>query len=190
MESSGEPPKPHHHPKTDPTHKKGLRTVATIEFLKGIGGGLLGFGFVSLVHKDVWDITESVMEFLHINPDRRWAQMILDRADQVTDQQLLMIAAGFFAYATLRVIEAYGLWKTRIWAEWLAILSGLVYLPFEVHELIRKATPLKWALLLINLALVSYVAYIRFSEKRLERRVQAQAAGELTSSSDFPLRHD
>ncbi|PYX87555.1 MAG: DUF2127 domain-containing protein [Acidobacteria bacterium] len=160
--------------KNDPGHKKGLRTVATIEFLKGIGGVLLGVGFLSLVHKDVWDITARVMEFLHINPDRHWAQVILDRADQVTDHQLLMVAAGFFAYSTLRFIEAYGLWKTRIWAEWLAILSGLLYLPFELHELLRKATPLKWALLVINLALVSYVAYVRFSAKRLERQVRAQ----------------
>ena len=174
MEPLSEPHKPHPHPKTDPTHKKGLRTVATIEFLKGIGGGLLGFGFLALVHKDVWDVTESVMEFLHINPDRHWAQMILDRADQVTDNWLLLVAGAFFTYATVRLIEAYGLWKTRVWAEWLAIFSGLLYLPFEIHELIHKATPLKWGLLLVNLALVSYVAYIRFSERRLERHVRTQ----------------
>lgn len=170
MEASGEPNKPDTNHKSDPSHKKGLRAVASIEFLKGIFAVLVGIGFLALVHKDVWGITESVMEFLRINPDRHWAQVLLDRADQVTDHQLLMVAAGFFAYSTLRFVEAYGLWKTRIWAEWLAILSGLLYLPFELHELLRKATPLKWALLVINLVLVSYIAYIRFSAKRMERR--------------------
>jgi uncharacterized membrane protein (DUF2068 family) len=174
MEPSGEPKKIDPNHKSDPSHKKGLRTVATIEFLKGILGVVLGIGVLSLVHKDVWDITANVMQFLHINLDRRWAQAVLDRVDQITDNQLLMLAAGCFAYSTLRFIEAYGLWKTRIWAEWLAILSGLLYLPAEVHELVRKATPLKWAFLVINLALVSYVAYVRFSGKRLERQVRAQ----------------
>lgn len=164
------PPPPHHTPRTDPGHKKGLRAVASIEFSKGVSGVLLGIGFLALVHKDVWDITERVMEFLHINPDRHWAQVVLDRADQVTDRQLMTVAIGFFAYSTLRFIEAYGLWRTRIWAEWLAILSGLVYLPFEINELLRRATPFKWALLLLNIVMVSYVAYVRLSGRRAEKR--------------------
>jgi uncharacterized membrane protein (DUF2068 family) len=174
MESTGEPQKTHNPPKTDPGHKKGLRTVATIEFLKGVGGVLLGFGFLALVHKDVWDITARIMEFLHINLDRHWAQVVLDWADQVTDSRLLWVAAGFFAYSTLRFVEAYGLWRTRVWAEWLAILSGLLYLPYEVYELVHKASLLKFAFLLINLVLVSYVAFVRLSGRRLERHLQAQ----------------
>lgn len=172
--SQGQPEKQGIIHKSDPAHKKGLRTVAGIEFTKGAAGVLFGIGFVALVHKDVWDIVESLMEFLHIDPDRRWAQVLLDRADQVTDSQLWMLAILLFAYSTLRFVEAYGLWKTRIWAEWLAILSGLVYLPFEVHGLIRKETPVKWALVLINLVLVAYVAYVRISGRRLERRSEYQ----------------
>ena len=176
MESSSQvqPEKPHIIHKSDPAHKKGLRTVATIEFTKGVAGVLIGVGFVALIHKDVWDIVESLMEFLHIDPDRHWAQVLLDRADQITDSQLWILALAVFAYSTLRFIEAYGLWKTRIWAEWLAIFSGLVYLPFEIHGLIRRETPIKWALLVINLLLVSYVAYLRISGRRLERRSQYQ----------------
>jgi uncharacterized membrane protein (DUF2068 family) len=164
--------KPKHH--DDPAHKKGLRTVASIEFTKGVAGLLAGFTMLALVHKDLWDLAERALEFLHVNPDRRWAQALLDFADRVTERQLWGIAAGVFAYSTLRFVEAYGLWKTRVWAEWLAILSGLVYLPFEINELLRRATPIKWAVLLINLALVSYVAYVRISGHRLEHRAEIQ----------------
>ena len=164
--------RPRHH--DDPAHKRGLRTVATIEFTKGLVGMLAAFGMLALVHKDLWDIAEKLLEFLHVNPDRQWAQSLLDFADRVTDQQLWGIATGAFAYSVLRFVEAYGLWKTRVWAEWLAIFSGLVYLPFEIHELLRKATPVKWVVLVINLALVSYVAYVRFSGQRMERRAQVQ----------------
>jgi len=131
---------------------------------------------LALVHKDLWDIVDNALDFLHINPDHRWAQALLDFADRVTEQQIWSIATGAFAYATLRFIEAYGLWKTRVWAEWLAILSGLIYLPFEIHELLRRATTLKWIVLIINLVLVSYVAYVRFSGQRLERRIRQQRA--------------
>ena len=165
----------------DPKHKKGLRTVATIEFSKGVGAVLVAFGLLSLVHKDLWDVADSVLQFFNVNPDHHFAQTILDLADRVTDAQLWGFASGALAYSTIRFIEAYGLWRTRVWAEWLAILSGLIYLPFEIHSLAHKSTPFRWSVLLINLVLVGYVAYVRFSEERRRRRVQAisfQKAGD------------
>lgn len=154
---------------TDPKHKRGLRTVATIEFTKGVAAVLLAFGVLTLLHKDLWNVADSLLEFLHINPDRHFAQAFLDMADRVTDRQLWFFASGAFGYSVIRFIEAYGLWRTRVWAEWLAILSGLIYLPFEIHGVLHKSTPLRWSLLLINLLLVSYVAYVRFSEEKRRR---------------------
>jgi uncharacterized membrane protein (DUF2068 family) len=158
----------HHH--DDPAHKRGLRTVATIEFTKGVIGIAVVLGVLWLVRQDLWDVSFSILLFLHINPDRRWAQALLDLADRTTDSQLWTIAAILVLYSSLRFIEAYGLWKTRVWAEWLAILSGLIYLPFEIRELLHKATLLRWAVLIGNLALVGYVAYVRISGIRAERR--------------------
>lgn len=169
----------HHRPEhiqihgIDPKHKKGLRTVATIEFSKGIGAVLVAFGLLSLLHKDLWDVADSVLQFFHVNPDHHFAQTILDLADRVTDAQLWGFASGALAYSIIRFIEAYGLWRTRVWAEWLAILSGLIYLPFEIRSLLHKSTPFRWSVLLINLVLVGYVAYVRFSEERRRRRVRA-----------------
>jgi uncharacterized membrane protein (DUF2068 family) len=157
----------------DPKHKKGLRTVATIEFSKGVGGVLVAFGLLSLLHKDLWDIADNLLQFFHVNPDHHFAQTILDLADRVTDGQLWGFAFGALAYSTIRFIEAYGLWRTRVWAEWLAILSGLIYLPFEIHGLWHKSTPFRWSVLLLNLGLVGYVAYVRFSEEKRRRRVLA-----------------
>jgi uncharacterized membrane protein (DUF2068 family) len=161
-------PAKHHH--DDPAHKRGLRTVATIEFIKGIAGSAFVLGVLWLVRQDLWDVSFSVLVFFHINPDRRWAQALLDLADRTTDSQLWTVAGILVLYSTLRFIEAYGLWKTRVWAEWLAILSGLVYLPFEIRELIHKATLFRWAILVGNLALVGYVAYVRVSGLRMEHR--------------------
>ena len=109
------------------------------------------------------------MEFLHINPDRHFAQVILDYPDRVTPAQLLSLALLAFAYSCLRFLEAYGLWKTRVWGEWLAIFSGLVYLPFEARALFRHSTVFHWAVIAVNLALVGYVAYVRISGIRHTR---------------------
>ena len=46
-----------------------LRAVASLELAKGVVVLLLGFGAVSLVHKDAWDVAEAVLHFLRVNPD-------------------------------------------------------------------------------------------------------------------------
>jgi uncharacterized membrane protein (DUF2068 family) len=53
------------------------------------------------------------------------------------------------------------LWNGRAWAQWIALLSGVVYLPLEIYSLIHKSTLHKWALLSLNVAIVAYMAYVR-----------------------------
>ena len=171
--SRAQTPHRQHVAKTDPSHKKGLRTVAVIEATKGLLGTTSAFLVVAIVHKDVWEVVAGIFNFLHVNPDRHFAQVLLDLADRVTESQLWTLTAFLFAYSTLRFVEAYGLWRTRVWAEWLAILSGLVYMPFEIREIFHKPSPLRWGLLVVNVALVAYVAGIRYSgqrQQRVERR--------------------
>lgn len=122
---------------------------------------LAGFGVLSLVHRDAWDVAESFLEWLKIDPDTRYAQVFLNLADQVTDTRLWAVALVAAAYSTLRFVEAYGLWRERAWAEWLAMISGAVYLPFEVYELARRPDWIPLAILAVNLAVVLYMVYLR-----------------------------
>jgi uncharacterized membrane protein (DUF2068 family) len=141
---------------------KALRAVATLEFIKGLVVLLAGFGVLSLVHRDAWDVAESFLEWLHLSPDTHYAQVFLNLADQVTDSKLWFVAAGALAYSSLRFVEAYGLWFERMWAEWLALVSGTLYLPFEIYEIIRRPDAIRVAIFLINLAVVLYMAFLRW----------------------------
>ena len=60
-------------------------------------------------------------------------------------------------YALVRFIEAYGLWRARLWAEWLAAASGAIYVPFELYELSRGVSWIKLAALAANLAVVAFM---------------------------------
>lgn len=141
-----------------------LRAVASLELAKGLVVLLLGFGAVSLVHKDAWDAAEAVLRFLHVNPDHHhYAQVFLNLADNLTDKKLWALAAGAAAYSVVRFVEAYGLWLERTWAEWFALVSGALYVPFELYEVVRRTTPIHVAVLLINLGIVLYMLYLRLS---------------------------
>lgn len=143
-----------------------LQTVATVEFFKGIFVTLMGICALLLVHKDAWLYAESLLAVFHISTDRRIAQMFLDFADNVTDAKLWAAARLAFAYSMLRFVEAYGLWRCRTWAEWLAAVSGTLLLPLEVRELFRRVTLLRSGLLIANVAIVLYMVYLILANRR------------------------
>lgn len=142
------------------------------EFAKGIGVVIMGVSALALLHKDTWLIAESLLALLHISTDHRWAQWFLDAADSITDARLWAAARIAFAYAALRFTEAYGLWKGRTWAEWVAFVSGTLLLPLEVRELFRGVTPVRVAFLLGNLAVVFFMLYIILYNRRERRKAE------------------
>jgi uncharacterized membrane protein (DUF2068 family) len=151
---------------------KALRLVALLELLKGLFVLGVGFGVLSLVHRDAWDVAVGLLRFLHVSQDRRYAQVFLDLADRVTDAKLWAIASGAAVYATLRFIEAYGLWKARAWAEWFALILGAFYLPFEIYEITRRITLVRTTVLLVNVAIVLYMLYLRLYARTREGAIQ------------------
>jgi len=151
-----------------------LRAVASFEFTKGIFVVLMGISAIALVHKDVWLIAESLLAIFHVNTDRHSAQVFLDFADSVTDARLWAAARIAFAYAALRFTEAYGLWRERTWAEWIAFVSGALLLPLEIRELVRGLTIFRVALFLGNVAVVLYMLYVIVVNRR-ERRNAVQS---------------
>jgi uncharacterized membrane protein (DUF2068 family) len=139
-------------------HDPGLRMVAAVEATKGLLVLAVGAGLLSLVHRDVQATAEHVVRALHMNPASHTPRVFLDLADQLTSTRLQLLALGAAAYATLHLVEAYGLWRGRRWAEWLTVVAGGFYVPAEVYELWRGASWLKAALLVVNLAIVAYLA--------------------------------
>jgi uncharacterized membrane protein (DUF2068 family) len=151
-----------------------LRAVATFEFLKGIFVIVMGFCALALVHRDLWVDAESLLALFHISTDRHSAQVFLDFADNVTDARLWAAARIAFAYGLLRMTEAYGLWRGREWAEWLALVAGSLLLPLEIRELMRGITAWRSALFVGNVAVVLYMLYV-IRENRRERQRAALA---------------
>ena len=135
----------------DPEHIKGVRTVATIEFTKGVIVVLAGLGVFSMRHKNVWGIAESFLEFFHANPYNHYVGVFIGLVSRVSDVRLWKIALVAGVYVTLRFVEAYGLWYALPWAEWLAFASGTIYIPFEVADMIKHPRWFGALVLIVNL---------------------------------------
>jgi uncharacterized membrane protein (DUF2068 family) len=141
----------------------GVRAVAFFEALKGTLVVVAGFGLLSLVHRDLEDLAERLVRHSHLNPASHYPRVFIEAAANTTDARLRTLAAMAFAYSTVRFVEAYGLWKMRAWAEWFAIISGCIYLPVELYELIERATLIRAGVLAVNALIVAYLLYVRLS---------------------------
>src|SRR3979409_669081 len=127
------------HPQVhDPAHIKGLRTVATVEFTKGVIVVLAGLGLFSMRHRDIWGIAESFLEFFHVNPYHHYVGVFIDLVYKISDVRLWKIATVAGVYTTLRFVEAYGLWYALPWAEWLAVGCGAIYISVEASALAHR----------------------------------------------------
>src|SRR5512146_3480931 len=143
-------------------HKYGLRTVATIEAVKGILALGVAVLLVTLAHKDLYEVAEHLTDALHIDPEGRLSGLLFTAADRATQTGLWIFTFGVIAYAAVRFTEAYGLWHERDWAEWFALLSGALYLPWEIIAIVHHSDLLRWGILIINIFIVLYMAELRF----------------------------
>jgi uncharacterized membrane protein (DUF2068 family) len=146
-------------------YSAGLRTIAGIEASKGVLVLLAGIGLLELVHRDVQAVAEELVRHLHLSPSAHYPRIFLELAAQVSRGWLWLLAAGALLYASLRLVEAFGLWREKRWAKWLGAGSGAIYVPFEVVGLFEKVTALRIASLVVNL-LVVYLLHSLKDEKR------------------------
>ncbi len=62
-------------------------------------------------------------------------------------------------YAVVEGVEAVGLWRERRWAEYLTAVATAGFLPFEVHELMKRVTTLRIVALVLNLAILVWLVW-------------------------------
>lgn len=152
-----------------------IRAVALLEGAKGALVLLAGFSALSILHRDAQHFAERLIAHLHLNPASRYPRVFIDAAADLTDARLSLLAALAAAYALVRFVEAYGLWRQRLWAEWFAVGSGAIYIPFEVYELFRGAPWLSLAALLANLLVVGLMTCVLLRRRRGAARTRFPA---------------
>src|SRR6266481_1578114 len=116
----------------------GLRIMALIEGAKGMLVLAAGLGLFALAHRDVQSIAEELVKHLHLNPARHLPRIFLHLAANLSDRKLWLLASAAIAYSSVRFLEAYGLWHDWKWMKWFAVISGGIYLPAELGEVLYR----------------------------------------------------
>jgi uncharacterized membrane protein (DUF2068 family) len=120
---------------------------------------LAGFGLFGLLHRDAESAADLLSRRLHLNPAKEHARIFVELLSNLSSSRLWMLAGLALTYSCVRFIEAYGLWRNRPWAKWLAALSGAIYVPFELYEFYLGVNGVKVVALILNIAVVAYMVH-------------------------------
>ena len=159
-----------------------LYFIVAIKLIKGVALLLLALGVFSLANKDLSDVFDQFLRWVHLDPERSFFQGIGDWLDTITPTNVRVVASGTFLCGLFLIVLGLGLAFRAKWAIWLAIGESAFFIPIEIFELVRHRRLDAWGMprpelfphpkigLAIVLALnVLIVWYLYTNRKRLFR---------------------
>jgi uncharacterized membrane protein (DUF2068 family) len=137
-----------------------LRVIAIWKLSHALFFTAVGLGLLRLRGHNVVDFLNAhIILPYHLNPENRAVYWLLDKADDLTSHRLLLLGYAAFFYAALFAAEGIGLYLRRHWAEYLVVIVTASLLPLEVYELLLKVAWWKWAAVIGNLLILSYLIH-------------------------------
>ena len=130
--------------KVDGKNPKPAPTLYLIVVGKLVEGGLMLLGATSvylLAEKNLPDMFDQFIRWIHLDPEGRFFSAISDRLDTVTPRNVHVVASWLFLYGLFKTIGGIGLAFRAPWAVWLAIGESAFFIPIEIFELIRRHSP-------------------------------------------------
>jgi len=137
----------------------GLKLIIAWKIAKAVFLILVAVGAFSLIHKDVHAMAESAVVHFGLDPAGPRIHGALEKLGKfATPTRKAEVGAGAIVFAAFVLVEAWGLWNRRIWAEVLTIVATSLLIPVEVYELCRHPGWGKVVTLLVNALIVLYLA--------------------------------
>ncbi len=154
----------------------GVRIIIVWKIIKGcllLAVGIAAFG---LVGRDLHGLGLRLVEWLGIDPASPRIAHLLHRLIDVSSGRMVAVGIGAMAVATVMFIEAWGLHRRRVWAEWLTVIVTASLIPLEFYHLAHHTTIGKVLTLIANIAIVIYLLRHRwlFVPGRIGRWWQAR----------------
>jgi uncharacterized membrane protein (DUF2068 family) len=150
-----------------------LRSIALFEAAKGLLAIAAACGIISLRHTDLHVATDAFLLRHGIDPERHYTRLFIESVAKVTNHHVGQIAALAFFYALIRLVEGYGLWQGKHWAEWFAVISAGIYLPLEFQHFAHHATVLNAGVIFFNILIMVYLAML-LNQQRAQRHAASR----------------
>jgi uncharacterized membrane protein (DUF2068 family) len=136
---------------------KALRAIAIYKFAKGVALLVLAVVAFHLVRTPSLDQFANWVEQLPLRGGHGIVLGWIDALLGLTPRKFELIGIGASIYAALFLVEGWGLWRRKRWAEYLTVFATASLIPFEAWEIHHHFTWLKVFALALNIAIVIYL---------------------------------
>jgi uncharacterized membrane protein (DUF2068 family) len=137
---------------------RAIQLIAAFKLFKGLVLFAVGIGAVKLLHKDMAFEFERWADIFRVDPNNLYIHRLLVRFSVLDDRKLKELSVGTFFYSALLLTEGTGLLLGKRWAQYFTIIATSSLVPLEVYELTKRVSPAKLLVLLLNIAVVAYLA--------------------------------
>jgi uncharacterized membrane protein (DUF2068 family) len=135
----------------------GLRVIIIWKCIKGCLLLLVAITAFALMHSDLHAIGTSVVEWLGIDAARPRVDHFLAELTGMTPTRIASVGVGAIVVAGVMFVEAWGLHRRRVWAEWLTVIVTASLIPLEIYHLVKHPSVGKVLTLIGNIAIVIYL---------------------------------
>lgn len=143
-------------PKT--AYPRPLYLIAAFKLFKGLLLLAVAMGALGVVRRGAAVEVNRWADSFRVDPDNRYVRRLLVRLSLFDEKTLRELSIGTFVYASLFLTEGTGLLLRKRWAEYFTIIVTFSFIPLEIYELARRATLARGIVLLLNVAVVIYLA--------------------------------
>jgi uncharacterized membrane protein (DUF2068 family) len=144
-------------PASSSTGYYGFKVIGALKLLSGLLALAAGLGATRFLAHDPGPKLERAVTHLGLDPQNQIIHDVITKLTGMSPTHLRAIEAGTFFYATLHLIEGIGLILEHAWAGYLVVIATSTLVPFEIYEIVKKPTPLRFALFLLNVGIVLYL---------------------------------
>ncbi len=154
-----------------PRSRRFLRLIALERIVRGVL--LLAAGVYLLFHlsSDLGRLADHAIRAIELDPRQPFLHRVVAYLHRLHASELRIAAFFALGYGALELVEGTGLWLDQLWAEYLTVIATSLLLPFEVYELVHRPTVWKAGGIVVNVAIVVYLAYLLRRRIRERERV-------------------
>jgi uncharacterized membrane protein (DUF2068 family) len=118
-----------------------LYLIIAVKLLKGLAALLLALGAYRLNDNNLPEEFRKLLEFLHLDPEKKFFLELADRISEITPSNLNWLAVISVIYGLFMLLQAVGLILRVSWIVWLVIGESAFFIPIEIMELVRRHVP-------------------------------------------------
>jgi len=137
--------------------KIGHKSIALLKLIRGMGALIVSIAIWRIAFAGEFQNLKNQLHTIGQGFDEPLIKTVLSHLLQANDQHLILVASAITLLSGIRFAEAIGLWSVKRWAEIIALLGSLLYIPFEIISLLKGFSLLVLTILIANILITIYL---------------------------------